>query len=125
MYCWSKIPGFSDFGQYIGNGSSDGTVIYTDGFKPALIWIRCISTSGNWFVYDRIRSPFNEADNQLLLDSTAAETTGSEEIDFLSNGFKCRTADAGINGSGTVYSYCAWAEHPTWGGENGSPATAV
>ena len=124
VYCWSKVAGFSDFGKYVGNGSANGTVIYT-GFKPALVWIRCISTSGNWFIYDRIRSPFNEVDDQLLLDATTAETTGSEEIDFLSNGFKCRTADAGINSSGTIYSYCAWADHPTWGGESVAPATAV
>ena len=124
MYCWSKIPGFSDFGKYVGNGSADGTVIYT-GFKPALVWIRCISTSGNWFVYDRIRSPFNEADDQLLLDANTAETGGSEEISFLSNGFSCATSDSGINGSGTIYSYCAWAEHPTWGGEDVAPATAT
>ena len=112
VYCWSKIAGFSDFGSYTGNGNADGPMIYLD-FRPALVWIRCISTSGNWFIYDRIRSPFNEVDDQLLLDANTAETTGSEEIDFLSNGFKCRTADAGINTNAATYSYCAWADYAT------------
>jgi len=124
MYCFSNIPGFSDHSKYVGNGSANGTVIYT-GFKPALVIIRKISSSGSWLVYDNVRSPFNEMDDQLLLESTAAETTGSEELDFLANGFKPRTSDTNINASGAEYLYMAFAAHPTWGGEDGSPATAV
>ena len=33
-YCFSDIQGFSKMGSYTGNGSTDGTFIYT-GFKPA------------------------------------------------------------------------------------------
>ncbi|HAI18746.1 MAG TPA: hypothetical protein DCM10_12340, partial [Xanthomarina gelatinilytica] len=80
---------------------------------------------GSWYVYDSTRSPFNEVDDQLVFESSTAETTGSEEIDFLSNGFKCRTTDAGINSGGSTYLYAAFASHPTWGGEDGAPATAV
>jgi hypothetical protein len=33
-YCFAEKKGFSKFGSYVGNGSTDGTFIYT-GFKPA------------------------------------------------------------------------------------------
>ena len=123
-YCWAPIEGFSHFGKYIGNGSANGTLIYT-GFKPAWVMIKNNSSAGSWYVYDSTRSPFNEVDDQLVFESSTAETTGSEEIDFLSNGFKCRTTDAGINSGGSTYLYAAFASHPTWGGEDGAPATAV
>ena len=106
------MPRFSHFGSYTGNGNADGPVTYLD-FRPALVWIKKINSTGNWIVYDRIRSPFNETDDQLLISSSAAETTGSEEIDFLSNGFKCRTSDSAINTNNSTYIYCAWADHAT------------
>jgi len=123
-YCWAPIEGFSHFGKYIGNGSANGTVTYT-GFKPAWVMIKNNSSSGSWYVYDNTRSPFNEVDDQLVIEAATAETTGSEEIDFLSNGFKCRTTDGGINSGGSTYVYAAFASHPTWGGESVAPATAV
>jgi hypothetical protein len=35
-YCFAEKKGFSKFGSYTGNGSADGTFVYT-GFKPAFI----------------------------------------------------------------------------------------
>jgi hypothetical protein len=35
-YCWAEVEGFSKFGSYTGNGSTDGPFIFT-GFKPAFI----------------------------------------------------------------------------------------
>ena len=44
-------------------------------------------------------------------NSSAAETqNNNHEVDFLSNGFKVRTANGGINASGDVYLYMAFAE---------------
>jgi hypothetical protein len=73
-----------------------GRYIYT-GFKPAYVMIKKTSVYWNWVIYDSARSPYNEIDDQLLANTTAAETTGSEEIDFLGNGFKIRTADSDVN----------------------------
>jgi hypothetical protein len=37
-YCFADVKGFSKFGSYTGNGSTDGTFVYT-GFKPAFgLW---------------------------------------------------------------------------------------
>jgi hypothetical protein len=35
-YCFADVKGFSKFGSYTGNGSTDGTFVYT-GFKPAYL----------------------------------------------------------------------------------------
>ena len=85
--------------------------------------IKKISGTGNWVINDSARSPFNEIDDQLLANTTAAETTGSEEIDFLSSGFKIRGPDSDTNSSGGDYVYMAWASNP-FGGESTTPSTA-
>jgi hypothetical protein len=35
-YCFAEKQGYSKFGSYTGNGSADGTFVYT-GFKPAFV----------------------------------------------------------------------------------------
>src|SRR6056300_821674 len=41
-YCFADIEGYSKFGTYTGNGSSDGTFVYT-GFRPAFVIMKNIS----------------------------------------------------------------------------------
>ncbi len=74
-------------------------------------------------MYDTKRSLFNPIDDQLLANTTAAETTGREEIDILANGFKCRTSDSDLNASSANYAYAAFAKNP-FGGDEASPMTA-
>jgi hypothetical protein len=38
-YCFAEVKGFSKFGSYTGNGSADGTFVYT-GFKPAFVLVK-------------------------------------------------------------------------------------
>ena len=123
-YCFAEKKGFSKFGSYTGNGSTDGTFVYT-GFKPAFTIIKQSSASGqNWFLTDNKRNEFNAVDKLLYADSSNAEvTSGSHPIDFLSNGFKCRGTGAGNNSSGATYIYMAFAENPLVG-TNNIPATA-
>jgi hypothetical protein len=121
-YAFAEIEGFSKFSSYLGNGNTNGTVIYI-GFKPSFVMIKKTSGTGSWVMYDSQRSPYNEIDDQLLANTTAAETTGSEEIDFLSNGFKIRTTDSDVNTSSGNYIFAAFAEYP-FGGTDVTPATA-
>jgi hypothetical protein len=115
-YSFANIKGFSKFGSYTGNGSTDGTFVYT-GFKPAYIVLKCSSSAGtNWRVNDNKRQPANgSAFTALLLPSTSgAELTDAAnyDMDFLSNGFKLRVGDIYQNGSGSTYIYMAFAENP-------------
>ena len=111
-YCFAPIKGYSAFASYTGNGSTDGTFIYT-GFKPAFVLIKCSSAAENWHIFDDVRNTYNTADKDLRPNTTGAETTSSlSNIDFLSNGFKLRNGDADYNGSGTTYIGFAVAEQP-------------
>jgi hypothetical protein len=123
-YCWHSVPGFSKFGSYTGNGSSNNMGTFIDlGFKPALVWIKAYSHAGNWNIYDTARQPNNPAEYLLLANEANQQNNpAGQSIDILSNGFKCRGANAAINESYS-YIYFAWAEHP-FGGENAAPATA-
>jgi hypothetical protein len=123
MYCWSEVKGFSKFGQYTGNGSTDGTFVYT-GFKPAWFMTKKINASGeNWNIQDNTRSAINPVTNELVANISDAEYTAGSRGDFLSNGFKLRTTSGGYNNSGSTYIYMAFAESPLVG-TNNIPATA-
>jgi hypothetical protein len=38
-YAFHSVEGYSKFGSYTGNGSADGTFVYT-GFRPAYVMIK-------------------------------------------------------------------------------------
>jgi len=119
-YCFAEVKGFSKFGSYTGNGSTDGTFIYT-GFKPAFVIQKASSATSNWTVKDNKRSTFNAVNNYLLPDTNEAEGTSGLAHDFLSNGFKIRTSSGAVNDSGVTYIYMAFAEEPLVGD---NPTTA-
>ena len=110
MYAFSEVKGFSSMGVYTGNGNVNGSFIYT-GFKPAFVSLKKTDGSGDWYTYDDKRLGYNADNNALYLDLDNAEST-SEDIDILSNGFKLRSTNGEINGSGGKYIYMAWAEQP-------------
>ncbi len=110
-YCFAPVAGYSAFGSYTGNGSTDGTFVYT-GFRPKYVLVKSFNNAENWAISDTSRSLFNAANAFLRPDESSAETTGAMIMDFLSNGFKLRTADTKSNGSGYSYIYAAFAESP-------------
>ena len=121
-YCFADIQGYSKFGTYTGNGSTDGTFVYT-GMKPALVILKKNSSAGtDWQLYDDKRLGYNGGDRSLAPNSNAAEETGQGKIDLLSNGFKLRTTSANQNAGG-VYTYIALASEPLVS-TNGNAATA-
>ena len=109
-YCFKEVDGYSKVGSYTGNGSSDGPFIYT-GFRPAFVITKPYGSTGSWQMFDIARSPYNEMDKRLRADTSGAEDTNLPR-DFLSNGFKIRTNNATVNGSGINLIYLAFAESP-------------
>ena len=123
MYCFASKTGFSKFGSYTGNGSSDGTFVYT-GFKPAFVMVKRTDNTNHWAMYDNKRNGFNDENNYLRAEGNYAE--GNEtwgDLDILSNGFKPRAVDGMHNASGGTYIYIAFAEAPLVG-TNNVPCTA-
>lgn len=111
-YCWTPITGFSAFGSYTGNGSTNGAFIYT-GFRPRFVLVKQTDAAGNWIIWDTARSTYNQMQDYLVPNSSGAELNNVlVSIDAVSNGFKCRTADDDINGNGNTYIYMAFAESP-------------
>jgi hypothetical protein len=109
-YCWSEIEGFSKFGSYTGNGSADGTFVYT-GFRPRWIMIKRTDTTSNWTILDSVREGYNVDNDPLYPNLSNAEGT-TDLTDILSNGFKLRSSDASVNASGGTYIFAAYAENP-------------
>ena len=110
-YSFAEVEGFSKFGSYTGNGSTDGPFVFT-GFKPKFImYKRTSGGTGNWDILDAERDPINVADAVLAADTNTAETTyATIKIDMLSNGYKIRGTQTNLNASGSTYNYMAFAE---------------
>jgi len=123
-YCFAEKQGFSKMKSYTGNGNADGTFVYT-GFKPAWVMIKkTTGTNGWWGIQDNKRDPENIVDKTLYANVSDTEYSGANYYqDFLSNGFKIRTAHAGMNESAAPYIYMAFAENP-FTTSTGVPATA-
>jgi len=70
-------------------------------------------SDGYWWIHDTARETFNVADKYLVANGNDAEGTAAAfSIDMLSNGFKVRGSNNGVNGNGTTLIYMAFAENP-------------
>ena len=113
-YVFAAIAGYSAFGSYTGNGSTDGPFVYT-GFRPRFVMVKASSNATSstvWTIWDTSRSPYNASVNELFPNSSAAEGVDSSGIDILSNGFKPKRNSEYANFSGWTYIYMAFAENP-------------
>ena len=110
-YCFHSVPGYSKFGSYVGNANADGAFVFT-GFRPAWVMIKNTGTTGSWIIFDSTREGgvFNVINDHLMADTYADEGT-DDDIDFLSNGFKCRRSSTSFNSDHT-FIYFAFAEAP-------------
>jgi hypothetical protein len=112
MYCFAPIAGYSAFGSYTGNGSTDGPFVYTN-MRPAYVMVKRTDANGDWRVWDVARETYNVMSAPLYPNDSGAEASSSvNNFDVLSNGFKVRNATAAINANGGAYIYMAFASSP-------------
>ena len=123
-YAFAPKRGFSKFGKYRGTGNAtDGPFVYT-GFKPAWVMVKRIdSGSEDWRISDNKRFDQRSPVDKVLFANLTNVESDADVYDFLSNGFKLRTTDGGMNNSSGTYIYMAFAEHPLVSSNN-VPATA-
>jgi len=126
VYCFAEKTGYSKFGRYDGNGSTDGNFLYT-GFKPAFFIMKRYDTTGNWGLFDNKRSTSgggNVINYWVNPDLSNAEGSSSSamNVDFVSNGVKIREDNGDLNTSGGDYIYMAFGQSIV--GSNNIPATA-
>jgi len=112
-YCFADVEGYSKFGSYTGNGSTDGTFVYT-GFRPAWVMFKKTSATDDWVIIDSTRDVDNVASQTLYANGNFAEDSNvtNRSVDFLSNGFKLRSSGTYINLSSGTFIYMAFAEAP-------------
>ena len=109
-FFFSSVKGFSKFGSYTGNGSSNGPYVYL-GFRPAWVMIKMSGSTGHWIMFDNKRDPFNHCDTRLYANQTNADTGSYNVISMLSDGFKFENQyDGSWNSNGTKFIYLAFAE---------------
>jgi hypothetical protein len=110
-YCFAPVAGYSAFGSYTGNGSTDGPFVFTN-FRPRFVIVKRTSGIEKWYMMDTARDTDNPIDiTQLVANASDAEGTFTA-FDFTSNGFKNRTSNVMSNGNGDTYIYMAFAENP-------------
>lgn len=109
-YCFAAISGYSAFGSYTGNGSTDGPFLYL-GFRPRFVMCKRTDTSGNWMMIDSSRSPYNLCVGAVFANVANAEDSTSP-YDFVANGYKIRSTTTEANTSSGTYIYAAFAENP-------------
>ena len=111
-YVFAPVEGFSAFGSYAGNSSTNGPMVNL-GFRPAFLICKVgTGSTGSWRLFDTTRNPSNVTNKLIYPNLSNAEAT-SAELDILSNGFKIRVAGGyDINDSGDTIVYMAFAENP-------------
>ena len=113
-YVFSSVSSYSKIGKYKGNGNADGTFVFT-GFRPAWVMLKRADSADHWIIKDSKRNTRNDVFSNLGADIANAEFGSSANVqsaDFLSNGFKLRGTDSGVNANNGTYIYLAFAESP-------------
>jgi hypothetical protein len=110
-YCFAQVAGYSAMGSYTGNGSSDGTFIFT-GFRPRFVMFKRTDAVEQWAIRDIARDTYNASELELFPNLSNAEEDNNLGIDLISNGFKIRNSANRYNASGGTYIYMAFAETP-------------
>ena len=108
-YLFATCPGVSKVGSYTGTGALQTINCgFTGGARFVLI--KRTDSTGDWFTYDSARGISSGNDPYLLLNSTAAEVTGTNYVDTTSVGFQVTAAaPAGLNANGGTYIFLAIA----------------
>ena len=119
-YCFAEKTGYSKFGTYTGNGSSDGTFVFL-GFKPAFVIAKKTNSTGNWVIVDNKRDGYNGANDTLQANVTDVES-GGNRFDIYSNGFKARSTSSYSNSTGDTFIYMAFGQSLV--SSNNVPCTA-
>jgi hypothetical protein len=108
-YLFATCAGVSKVGSYTGTGT---TQTINCGFTAGsrFVLIKRTDSTGDWYVWDSARGIIAGNDPYLLLNSSAAEVTGTDYIDTASTGFEISsTAPAAINASAGTFVFLAIA----------------
>lgn len=111
MYCFHSVSGVQKFGGYSGTGTTNA--ITGVGFQPSFLMVKRTDTDGNWQVWDSLRNPSadNNNNNVLYWNRNYAESDAGTGVyvSFDSDGFTFYGASGNNNSSTGTYIYWAIA----------------
>ena len=112
-YCFAEVDGFSRFGTYEGNNNANGPFVHT-GFQPAWLVFKYLDNDDeSWWMIDTKRDPANPNTLNLFVNLTGADYDAGG-VDIISNGFKPRATNGGLNGyTGTFFYICLLYTSPS------------
>ena len=101
-YAFAEISGYSKFGTYTGNGSTQS--ITGLGFQPSWVLIKSATQVANWLLFDSVRG----ATKGLSPNDSAAEITNANMLtSFDSDGFSLGNQTS-VNANTETYIYMAF-----------------
>lgn len=108
-YLFATIPNVSKVGTYTGTGTTQQINCgFTGGAR--FILIKSIGSVGDWYVWDSTRGIVAGNDPYMLLNTSAAQVTGTDYVDTHPAGFEITsTAPAAINANGISFLFLAIA----------------
>ena len=108
-YLFATCAGVSKVGSYTGTGALQ-TVNCGFAAGARFVLIKRTDSTGDWFVWDSARGITSGNDPYLLLNTTAAEVTGTNYVDTTAVGFQVTAAaPAAINANGGTFIFLAIA----------------
>jgi hypothetical protein len=109
-YCFTEVSGYSSFGSYTGNGSTNGPTVIT-GFEPAFVMFKNASAIYEWVILDNKRSPSNPRNKELYPNYSNNENSVGDvtSVNFLSNGFQIISPEGATNQNNGTIIYMAFA----------------
>jgi hypothetical protein len=103
-YCWHSVSGFSKFGSYTGNSSTQS--ITGVGFQPDWLMIKQTNATNSWRIFDSTRGLTSP--QTLFADLNSQEDSESNTVSsFDSDGFTMGSQQ-GVNDNGDTYIYMAF-----------------
>jgi hypothetical protein len=108
-YLFATVAGVSKVGSYTGTGA---LLTVNCGFTSGarFVLIKRTDSTGGWYLYDSARGITSGNDPYLLINSSSAETTGTNYVDTDTTGFQVTAAaPSDLNANGGSYIFLAIA----------------
>ena len=111
MWMWATCPGVSKVGTYTGTGALQTIACgFAAGARFVLITRVGVVGDNSAYYWDSVRGISSSTDPYLLLNTSAAEVTGTNYVDTDTTGFKVTAAASStVNVSGGTYIFLAIA----------------
>ena len=109
-YLFATLAGISKVGSYTGDGTTGKAIACGFAAGARFILIKRTDSTGDWFVFDSVRTYPAGNDYHLSLNTTAAEVVTTDDVDYDAVGFLVnQNATTNLNVTSATYIFLAIA----------------